>query len=127
MIYIKIDNGASVEALENPTFVCNQSSSGLVIRCHQVFAQGILSADGCVIYQLEGKDPVWRSVATATIITESEYLELVNNLDQPDIEDAEPVIPEGVDEVEIMTRAELTEKVKELDEAMELLLSGVTE
>lgn len=47
--------------------------------------------------------------------------------DSPDPEDTDPVIPENVDPEKVMTRAELTVKVNELDEALELLLSGVTE
>ena len=56
-----------------------------------------------------------------TPYTYSEYEEIV------DPEDTTPEVPEGIDETTIMTRAELTEKVNELDEAMRLILSGVTE
>lgn len=44
-----------------------------------------------------------------------------------DPEDIDPEVPEDVEETSIMTRAELTEKVNELDEAIALILSGVTE
>lgn len=53
--------------------------------------------------------------------TYSEYEEIV------DPEDINPEIPEGSEESVILTRAELTEKINELDEAIEMILSGVTE
>ena len=53
------------------------------------------------------------------------YVEYVEPTDDP--EDTNPEVKEGTDESTIMTRAELTEKVNELDEALNLLLSGVTE
>lgn len=43
-----------------------------------------------------------------------------------DSEDTAPEVPEG-SETEPMTRAALTEKVLELDEALGMILSGVTE
>lgn len=56
--------------------------------------------------------------------TYSEYEEVI---DSSDPEDITPEIPEGADESSIMTRAQLTDKVNELDEALEMILSGVTE
>ena len=52
------------------------------------------------------------------------YIEYEEPTDDP--EDTAPEIPEGA-ETEPMTRAELTEKVLELDEALGMILSGVTE
>ena len=63
-----------------------------------------------------------------------EYDELVREI--PDPEDIDPVLPDepGESEPVIMTRAELTAKVQEqtaeiadLNEALDMLLSGVTE
>jgi hypothetical protein len=59
--------------------------------------------------------------------TYSEYEEPINTNGPADPEDTDPETPEGTDESVIMTRAELTDKVNELDEAIELILSGVTE
>lgn len=59
--------------------------------------------------------------------TYSEYEEPIESDDVVDTEDIDPEVPDGTEETAIMTRAELTAKVTELDEAMELLLSGVTE
>ena len=133
-IYIKVlDNAgkaASVEALTPPVYVCKQSSNGLIVRCIDTLAQGVLDSAGGKIYQLEGREPIDRAVATAVIITTAEYEELMATLgtgSTPDPEDTVPEVPEDTDKTTIMTRAELTEKVNELDEAIELLLSGVTE
>ncbi len=56
--------------------------------------------------------------------TYSEYEDVVETVDP---EDTDPEVPEGADESTIMTRAQLTDKVNELDEAIGLILSGVTE
>lgn len=55
------------------------------------------------------------------------YSEHEENIDGSDPEDTTPETPEGADESSIMTRAQLTDKVNELDEAIEMILSGVTE
>lgn len=133
-IYIKImDNTGSVVAVEEltpPVYVYKQPSNGEIVRCIDTMAQGVLDAEGANIYQLYGKEPVDRVVATAMVITTAEYDELLlslGNSEDEDKEDTDPEVPEGTEITQIMTRAELTEKVNELDEAMELLLSGVTE
>ena len=133
-IYIKImdDTGivVAVEALTPPVYVYKQPSNGEIVRCIDTQAQGVLDAEGANIYQLYGKETIDRAVATAMVITTAEYDELLLSLgtsEDEDEEDTDPEVPEGTDATQIMTRAELTEKVNELGEAMELLLSGVTE
>ena len=133
-IYIKImdDTGeiVAVEELIDPVYVYKQPSNGEIVRCIDTLAQGVLDAEGANIYQLYGKEPVDRAVATAMVITTAEYDELLLSLgtsEDEDEEDTDPEVPEGTDATQIMTRAELTEKVNERGEAMELLLSGVTE
>lgn len=133
-IYIKVldtaGEAASVEKLTPPVYVCKQPRNGLIIRCIDTMAQGVLDVTGDKIYQLKGTEPIEQAVATAVIITTAEYEELMATLgtgSTPDPEDTVPEVPEGTDKTTIMTRAELTEKVNELDEAIELLLSGVTE
>lgn len=54
------------------------------------------------------------------------YEEYVPPVESDDPEDIIPEVGEDT-EAPIMTRAELTQKVAELDEALNLLLSGVTE
>ena len=131
MLYIKIFNesgeAASVEALSNPVYVYVQPRNGRVLRCERRLAQGVLDVTGSKIYQLQDKAPVPGAVATAAVITTAEYQELEATLGQTDPEDEIPEVPEGAEGETIMTRAELTAKVLELDEAMEMILSGVTE
>lgn len=133
-IYIKImdDTGeiVAVEKLIDPVYVYKQPSNGEIVRCIDTLAQGVLDAEGANIYQLYGKEAIDRAVATAMVITTAEYDELLLSLgtsEDEDEEDTNPEVPEGTEVTQIMTRAELTEKVNELGEAMELLLSGVTE
>lgn len=118
-IYIKIidDTGAavSVEELTEPVYVYKQPSNGLIVRCIDTLAQGVLDAAGEKIYQLEGKAALDRAAATAVIITTAEYEELAATLgtDDEDPEDTSPEVPED-SETEPMTRAELTEAVTQL-------------
>ena len=119
-IYIKIldDSGTavSVEELIDPVYVCKQSSNGLIVRCIDTLAQGVLDAKGEKIYQLEGKETIDRASATAVIITTAEYEELAATLGagtEEDSEDTDPVVPEDSEE-EPMTRAELTAAVNQL-------------
>lgn len=119
-IYIKIldDSGTavSVEELTNPVYVYKQPSNGLIVRCIDTLAQGVLDAAGEKIYQLEGKEPIDRAAATAVIITTAEYEELAATLGagtEEDSEDTDPVVPEDSEE-EPMTRAELTAAVNQL-------------
>lgn len=132
MVCIKIfdDSGvtAAVEKLEPPVYVYVQPGNGRILRCRETIAQGILSADGSCYYQLQGREEITGAAALAAVITVAEYEELLATMGtEEDPEDTNPEVPEGTEETDIMTRAELTEKVNELDEAMELLLSGVTE
>ena len=119
-IYIKImdDTGAvvAVEELTPPVYVHKQPSNGEIIRCIETLAQGVLDAEGANIYQLHGKEPVDRAVATAMVITTAEYEELLSTLGatDKDEEDVDPEVPEGTDESEVMTRAELTAAVNQL-------------
>ena len=119
-IYIKImdDTGTvvAVEALTPPVYVYKQPSNGEIVRCIDTQAQGVLDAEGANIYQLYGKEPIDRAVATATVITAAEYEELLPTLGttDEDKEDTEPEVPEGGDAGEVMTRAELTAAVNQL-------------
>ena len=120
-IYIKImdDTGeiVAVEELIDPVYVYKQPSNGEIVRCIDTLAQGVLDAEGANIYQLYGKEPVDRAVATAMVITTAEYDELLLSLgtsEDEDEEDTEPEVPEGGDAGEVMTRAELTAAVNQL-------------
>ena len=123
-------DGAFVNLEEHPrpVYVFVQEGNGRVLRCVPEKAQGILNLKGTEIYRLEGKAPVPGEAGTAVKITLAEYLEKTAQMEPPDDpEDTSPEVPEETGPEKIMTRAELTEKVMQLDEALELLLSGVTE
>lgn len=120
-IYIKIvdDTGAvvAVEELTPPVYVYKQPSNGQIARCIETLAQGVLDAEGANIYQLYGKEPIDRAVATAVVITTAEYDELLLSLgttEGEDTEDTDPEVPEGTTEGKIMSRAELTVAVNQL-------------
>ena len=113
------DTGAvvAVEELTPPVYVHKQPSNGEIVRCIETLAQGVLDAEGANIYQLHGKEPIDRAVATAMVITTAEYDELLLSLgtsEDEDEEDTEPEVPEGGDAGEVMTRAELTAAVNQL-------------
>ena len=130
MLYIAYthEEGITCVAIEEPVYVRRQRN-GTLVRCNSpALAQGVVSPDGVELWHLADKPPLGESYLTVTPITMTEYLQwLAQGMEEPDPEDTEPVIPEGVDPVTVLTRAELTEKVSELDEALHMLLSGVTE
>jgi hypothetical protein len=130
MRYFKVMNSAgeivAVEQHENPTYFRWQVRNSIKILCSETLAQGVVSLDGSTVYQLEGRDALpLKDLLTAAMISQVDYEALLNEVEDP--EDSTPVIPEHVDETMVLTRAQLTEKVNELSEAIDLLLSGVTE
>lgn len=119
MLYVKILSGdemIGLEAIEDPVYVKLQTKNNMIVRCLEPLAQGILSADGSTIYQLEGKESMGGDYDTAMIITLAEYEELLSDYEDP--EDSNPEIPEGETEDDILTRAQLTAKVAELEEQL---------
>lgn len=120
MLYIKVlqdDKIVAVEAHSNPIYVRKQAN-GVNVRCNEVHAQGLLSVDGSVIYQLPDTEIISDANLVAEIITTTEYLNLVDSLEVPDVEDTDPVIPEDSEGEVILTRAELTQRVSELEEQL---------
>lgn len=131
MVYVRTENREpGYFAIEDPVWVRLQSN-GSVVRCEEEDSPGgILCPHGSEIWQLEGNPSLGGGYPVAVRITTAEYEEwecLRNQSPDPDPEDTDPEIPEGTDPATILTRAELTIKVTELDEALQLLLSGVTE
>lgn len=117
MIYIKVlkdDTVVAVEAHPSPVYVYKQAN-GVLVRCTERKAQGILSIDGGTVYQLYEKEALENATMTAMVITTTEYLSLVDTLDKEDTEDTDPVVPEDTTEEEVLTRAELTAKVTALE------------
>lgn len=132
MKYIKVygTDGTVVaaEAIENPAYVCLQEKNGLVIRCTEQRAQGILSADGGTVYQLEGKTPLEGKELTAAYIDVTEYTVLSEALggdgdtDEPTGDDQETG-----DTTTVMSRAEMAQRIISLEEQLEAakILLGV--
>lgn len=121
MLYISIvgdnENSIGVEAIVDPVFVKYQMKHNMFICCEQSEAQGIVSGNGENIYRLVDEE-VPECEFYAHIITESEYDEWVAQHPIEDPEDTTPDAPEG--EI-VLTRAQLTQKVKELEEVNEFL------
>lgn len=121
MVYIKVMQGDTVitaEAHEAPVYVCKQKN-GIIKRCSEQSAQGILSLDGSTIYQLDGKDSLnLDNGYTADFTYMTVYEEIIAGITEEDTEDTNPDVPEDTSEEEILTRAELTAKVKALEEEL---------
>ena len=121
MLYIKILSGDTVvgaEAIKTPAYVKHQARNNIIVRCSEPQAQGILSLDSSTVYQLEGCEQLPGVELTAVKITMAEYEELISNQTPTDPEDEDPVIPDGGSESDILTRAELTEKVLALEDEL---------
>lgn len=132
MVYIKVMQGDTLitaEAHDSPVYVHRQKNN-LIVRCSEQNAQGILSLDGATVYQLDGKDPLGvETGGTAHYIYLTDYEAIIAGLEDTDKEDTDPVVPEDNPDADILTRAELTAKVKELEEELQAakILLGVSE
>lgn len=129
-----ISNGVVVDALIHPTFVRYDPRLKLFLSCKEEEAQGLASHDGETYWQLQGKHfgVDGYETVSAVVISPEEAAAIIEALDDgkpglPDPEDEDPNIPEDVPLSSVLSRAELTAKVTELDEALQMLLSGVTE
>lgn len=128
MLYVKIISGGEVvgaEAIDTPAYVKLQARNKVIVRCSELYAQGILSKAGDEIYQLQNKDALPGEYRTAVPISMAEFDEL--GYADNDTEDTDPVVPDDTDESEILTRAELTAKVKELEETNTMLMECLLE
>lgn len=121
MLCVKImsdETMIGLEAIDSPVYVMLQKNN-VVVRCLEPMAQGIVSLDGSEIYQLDGKTSLGDGYSLAVPITLAEYDELAANYeDTTDPEDTNPEVPEGTEEGDVLTRAELTAKVAELEEQL---------
>ena len=121
MIYIKIMKDTTiiaVEALPSPVYVYRQKN-GVVVRCPKFKAQGILSANGDSIYQLENKDKLDNAPLTAIPITTTEYQNLAASLDELPSEDVETEVEvETTEEPPLMTIAEMRARILALEEML---------
>lgn len=115
MLYVKILSGGEVigaEALDTPAYVKYQTRNHVVVRCSELDAQGVLSKDGAEIYRLDGRTALPGEYKSAVPISMMEY----DELGYEDKEDTDPVVPD--EDMPILTRAELTAKVQELEEQL---------
>lgn len=117
----------TAEAIAEPSYVRRQTKNNLIVICPELYAQGILSKDSSTVYQLAGRDSLGDDLPTAEIIYQAEYEELVAGVTDPD--DDTPVTPPDDPDTEILTRAQLTEKVLALEDelAAAKILLGVSE
>lgn len=123
MKYIKVygTDGTIVaaEAIEAPAYVRLQEKNGFMVRCAELKAQGILSADGGTIYQLEGKDPLEGKNLTAVFIDVTEYTVLSETLGSDDTTEdgtTEDQTNEGT--TSVMSRAEMATRIIALEEQL---------
>ena len=123
MKYIKVygTDGTIVaaEAIEAPAYVRLQEKNGFMVRCAELKAQGILSADGGTIYQLEGKDPLEGKTLTAVFIDVTEYTVLSETLGSDDTTEdgaTEDQTNEGT--TSVMSRAEMATRIIALEEQL---------
>lgn len=121
MLCVKIMSGETMiglEAIDSPVYVMLQKNN-VVVRCLEPMAQGIVSLDGSEIYQLDGKTSLGDGYSLAVPITLAEYDELAANYERDeDPEDTDPEVPDGIVEGDVLTRAQLTAKVAELEEQL---------
>ena len=117
------DNVTGAERLDPVVYVRWQISNGLLVRCEPEEAQAVISEDGSTYYLINGSMPHGEREPYAEFITEEEYRAIIDY----DPEDDDPEIPEGEEEEEILTRAELTALVKELKAENELLQGCILE
>lgn len=144
MTYIKVTDGigtvVAAEVLPVPGWVRWDDRHRCLLLCSRLQAQGILSADSSVAYQLEGREALPGAELTAALISQLEYDALAATLEETATETPEDTGTGETQEQEVVTPAKmylrikdleaenkaLTAQVTELGEAMDLLLSGAT-
>ena len=150
MLYVRNEEKGICYRLDPPVFVRRQSNDVVVRVGSLTLAQGVLSPDHREIWQLSGRPSLGDGFEEVSVITAAEYDAWVAEKEEPEIEEPEietpeieepeietpeiedpedtnPTVPEGTDPATILTRAELTEKVMELDEALQMILSEEVE
>lgn len=130
MRYIKIlgadGSVVAAEAIETPVYVRVQEKNGLIVRCPEMNALGILSADGGTIYQLEGKAPLDGKDMTAIFIDVTEYTVLSESLGASDGDDEDNGDDAGGETAgedqptggTVMTRAEMSARIIALEDEL---------
>lgn len=134
MIYVKVfdHTGAflRVEECMYPMYVMVQPEHNSLIGCARREADGIVTNSENGIYCIEGRSLgnfADENTKTAVFASLSDYDEYVMQQEQTDPEDDSPVIPEDVPEETILTRAELTRRITELEAQNEFLQDCILE
>ena len=127
MMYIEIHNANGdfdhVERLDEPMFVYWQKSNGVMSTCERGMAEGIIGKHDAVYLFGRLALPHDEPEPYALEITEGEYNERLAGA--PDAED--DIVPEAPDEELPLSRAELTELVRELQQQNRILTESVLE
>ena len=126
------DKGVVCIAEPNPMFVRKQRN-GVIVRYGTItLADGVLNQNGSEIYRLKGKTALseeYREIEPITMAEYETWLYRQDPIPEPDPEDTEPEIPENVDPESVLTRAELTKKIAELEDLLSAtkIMLGVEE
>lgn len=123
MFYVRFAGSDPVMmcAIENPIFVLRQRNGVIIRHPYGNRVQGVLSPDGREIWQLSGRTSLGEGYTVVEQIAMMEYDEWKAKqdlTDEPDPEDTEPVIPEGTEPDSLLSRAELTQKVVDLEDQL---------
>lgn len=135
MTYIKIKSADAEQdrciAILTPMFVKYQDRNGILVKCSKDDAQGIISPeDNNTVYYLQGRDATGFNVdnlITASLSNLSEYEAYISQQTDKDIEDEFPQISDDTPEETVLTRAELTRRITELEEQNEFLQNCILE
>ena len=123
MLYLKILRGAEIvaaEAHESPVYVRRQTN-GVVVRCSEVQAQGVLSLDGSQNYQLFGRQALGDTECSAEKIYAAEYDTLLTELDEQETDQAEEQEADEPQEEGRLTIAQMREKIATLESTVDEL------
>ena len=127
-IFIKLHNQSGemvgVEALDPPVYVTQLRNGTVAICDRERDAQGVQDATGSVIYQLAGRQIIQDPsiIRTATIITEAEYDELLQDYPEPD-----PQPASADDDIAPLTVGQMRAIIEGQQETIEMLTACVLE
>lgn len=116
-MYFKVLNTnheiVGVESIETPEYVTFQERNHIYLRSGTVIGDGMISADGNLIYAIDGVPQKTELDYTAVPISEADYNFYSQQLEWPFLPE-EP--EEQTDEDTILTPAEMMRELKELKE-----------
>ena len=126
-MYIKIieknKESIQIKNLLNYSWFLISPLTGFALSCDAQRAEGIMDDENGTLYFKVGLNPHNQAQYWYTEISQEEYERLLR--EEPDLEDTEPQLPEAPEEEVApelpLTRAELTEKIRLLEERNEFL------